>query len=143
MTISPEALRAETPMRAQLIAMVVPEASVDYWSDDLLYVVAKLVQEIRAAGERDPLDLMSSLDNGARLRLWHAALVAENEAQPAFVPELLAALQQPGIGDEEVDLLVDYLKDWNLKEADRVQLYEAAAQRARSEQVLNRVIMFI
>lgn len=133
----------ETRQRALLLAMVIPDHNDNYWSDDLLFHAADQVQKVRAAGEKEPLDLLSSLQGGARLRLLDAALEAENPDQPGFVPELLMALQQPGLGDDEIDLVIENLATWNLTKEERVELYTAAAYHVSREQLFNHIVSSI
>lgn len=112
----------------------------DAWADHYLDVVVGLVEEIRAAGEPEPLNEVGALRGDARLRLLQAVVEVE---QPALVPELLSALQHPEASDDEAELLIDHLRTWELADEERLQLRAAAAAHIGRSQLLDRVIASI
>jgi hypothetical protein len=125
-------------LRERMLSLVTSETiDPDAWADHYLDVVVGLVEEIRAAGEPEPLHEVGSLRGDARLRLLQAVVEVE---QPALVPELLSALQQPEVSDDEAELLIDHLRTWQLADEERIQLKVAAAAHLGRSKLLDRVI---
>jgi hypothetical protein len=128
-------------LRERLLSLVTSETiGPDAWADHYLGVAVELVEEMRAAADREPLAEMEGLRGQPRLRLLQAAIDAE---QPALVPELLAALRQPDVSDDEAELLIDHLRTWALADDQRAQLRGAAAAHVGKSTLLDRVIATI
>lgn len=138
MTSSPPSSWNEMSLRERLLSLVTSETiGPDAWADHYLDVAVELVEGMRAAGDDDPLAEATALRGQPRLRLLQAAIEAE---QPALIPELLAALQQPDVSDDEAELLIDHLRTWALADDQRAQLRAAAATHLGRSKLMDRVI---